>query len=163
LTQVVVQLRGGMYYLPATEQFTAADSGTVSVPIIYQNYPGESPVISGGLLVQNWTNLSGNLWQASLPAGAAYFGQLFYNGVRRLRPRLGGYLGSYYRISGPVYLNTPRPPAAAPDPNCPVYVTGSGWLCFDRFQYSAADPVASTWQNLVPPAGNPCGQPAGNP
>jgi hypothetical protein len=71
-------------------------------------------------------------------------------------------LGAYYRVANPVYLNTAAPPAAAPNANCSVYVTGSGWECFDRFQYSPTDPISSTWKNLAPPAGNPCGQPAGN-
>jgi hypothetical protein len=59
-------------------------------------------------------------------------------------------------------LNGAAPPAAAPQPGCPVYIAGSGWECFDRFEYSATDPIANTWKNLAPPAGNPCGQPTGN-
>ena len=47
LTQVNVQFRGGTYFLPATEIFTAGDSGSATTPIVYQNYPGESPVIRG--------------------------------------------------------------------------------------------------------------------
>ena len=162
LNQVNVQVRGGTYYLPATVMFTAADSGTAATPIVYQNYPGESPVFSGGVRVQNWTNTSGNVWKTTLPASTQYFENLFYNGARRLRPRLGGYVGAFYRIAGTVYLNAPAPPAAAPDPNCPVYISGSGWECFDRFQYSPSDPIAGTWKNLAPAAGNPCGQTAGN-
>ncbi len=162
LSQVIVQFRAGTYFLPATEQFTAADSGSAATPTIYENYLGESPAISGGVRVQNWSNVSGNTWQTTLPASTKYFEQLFYNGVRRLRPRLGGYLGAYFRFVGPVYLNAPGPPSPAPDPNCSVYVTGSGWECFDRFLYNPADPIQSTWQNLAPAAGNACGQPAGN-
>ncbi|MDR3699176.1 MAG: right-handed parallel beta-helix repeat-containing protein [Candidatus Sulfopaludibacter sp.] len=162
LNQVNVQFRGGTYFLPATVMFSAADSGTAATPIVYQNYPGESPVFSGGVRVQNWTNTSGNVWKTTLPASTQYFENLFYNGVRRLRPRLGGYVGAYYRIAATVYLNSPAPPAAAPDPNCSVYVPGSGWECFDRFQYSPADPIAGTWKNLAPIAGNPCGKTAGN-
>ncbi|MGH8132946.1 MAG: hypothetical protein ACRETP_06900 [Steroidobacteraceae bacterium] len=165
LGQVSVQLRAGTYYLPTTVQFTAADSGSAALPVSYENYPGESPIISGGVRVANWSNTGGNTWQATLPAATRYFEQLFYNGARRLRPRLGGYLGAnpYLRFVGPVYLNAPAPPAVAPNPNCSVYVTGSGWECFDRFLYNPADPIASTWQNLAPPAGNPCGDPAGSP
>lgn len=165
LSQVNVQFRAGTYYLPATEMFTAADSGTAAMPIVYQSYPGEAPVISGGARVQNWTNTGGNTWKTTLPASAQYFENLFYNGVRRLRPRLGvsagNNLGTYYRVANTIYLNSPAPPAAAPNANCAVYVTGSGWECFDRFQYTSTDPIASTWKNLSPPAGNPCGQPAG--
>jgi len=163
LTSVTVQLRGGTYYLPATTMFTAADSGSPALDIVYQNYPGESPLLSGGVRVQNWTNAGGNTWKTTLPANTQYFESLFYNGVRRLRPRLGGPLGAYYRIENTIYLKAAPPPAAAPDANCPVYITGSGWECFDRFQYSKADPIVNTWKNLAPAAGNPCGQPAGNP
>ena len=169
LSQVVVQFRAGSYYLPATEQFTSADSGTPSTEIVYQNYPGETPVISGGMRVRNWTNVSANTWKATLPATTQYFENLFYNGMRRLRPRLGSSstnpLGTYYRIANTIYLtgaDAPPPPAAAPNSNCAIYITGSGWECFDRFQYSATDPIVGTWKNFVPSAANPCGQPAGN-
>ncbi|MGO9095040.1 MAG: IPT/TIG domain-containing protein [Bryobacteraceae bacterium] len=162
LNQVSVQFRAGTYFLPATELLTAADSGTASTPIVYQNYPGESPIFSGGMRVRNWTNVSGNTWQTTLPASTQYFENLFYNGVRRLRPRLGGLLGTYYRIANTIYLEAAPPPAAAPNANCSVYIAGSGWECFDRFQYNAADPIANTWKNLAPATGNPCKQPAGN-
>jgi uncharacterized protein (TIGR03437 family) len=162
LSKVSVQFRDGTYYLPATQNFAAADSGSATTTIVYQNYPGESPAISGGVRVQNWTNAGGNKWKTALPAATKYFEQLFYNGARRLRPRVGGYLGTYLRVAATVYLDAPGPPATTPDPNCSAYIAGSGWECFDRFQYNAADPIVSTWKNLAPPAGNPCGQPAGN-
>jgi len=166
LSQVNVQFRGGTYLLPATEMLTAADSGSATLAIVYRNYPGESPIFSGGMRVLNWTNASGDTWKATLPASTQYFENLFYNGVRRLRPRLGvsagNALGTYFRYVGPVYLNAPGPPAAAPDPNCSVYFAGSGWECYDRFQYAPADPIVNTWKNLAPSAGNRCGQPVGN-
>jgi hypothetical protein len=155
LRQVVVQFRAGTYYLPVTEQLTSADSGTASTEIVYLNYPGETPVLSGGMRVRHWTNVSGNTWTATLPSSTQYFEDLFYNGVRRLRPRLGGYLGTYYRIAKAVYLSSA-------ETNCSVNVPGSGWECFDRFQYKATDPIANTWRNLAPATGNPCNQPAGN-
>ena len=163
LTQVDVQMRGGTYSLPATQHFMANDSGTATTNIIYENYPGESPVISGGMRVQNWTNVGGNTWQTTLPATTQYFEQLYYNGERRLRPRLGGYLGTYLRFASSVYLDAPGPPSKAPDPNCAVYIPGSGWECFDRFHYDPADPITNAWHNLAPSAGNACGQHAGNP
>ena len=163
LTQVTVQVRGGTYYLPATVLFTAADSGSANLKVLYQNYPGETPVLSGGVRVQNWNTAGGNTWKVTLPASIQYFENLFYNGARRLRPRLGGYLGAYYRYASTVYLTAPGPPAKAPDPNCSVYIAGSGWECFDRFQYSPSDPISGAWKNLSASAGNPCNQAAGNP
>ncbi len=162
LTQIAIQFRGGAYYLPQTVQFAAADSGTSSLSIVYENYSGEAPVISGGVRIGSWTNTGGNVWKSTLPASTQYFENLFYNGVRRLRPRPGGSLGSFYRIANTVYLSNPGPPAAAPNANCSVYITGSGWECFDRFQYAPTDPISGTWKNLAPAAGNPCGQAAGN-
>ena len=163
LTGISVQFRGGTYYLPSTEMFTAADSGSATLQIVYQNYPGETPVFSGGMRVQNFANTGGNTWKAQLPVETQYFENLFYNGARRLRPRLGGtVLGAYYRVANTVYLNAPGPPAAAPNASCAVYVQGSGWECFDRFQYAATDPIAGTWKNLVPSTGNACGQAAGS-
>jgi hypothetical protein len=163
LGQVKVQFRAGTYFLSATEELTAADSGTTSTRIVYENYPGESPVLSGGMRIQNWTNVSGNMWKASLPTATRYFEQLYYDGVRRLRPRLGGALGTYLRIASTVYLSSPGPPAASPEPNCPIYVANSGWECFDRFEYNPADPIVNTWKNLAPQAGNPCNEAASNP
>ena len=110
LTQIHVQFRGGTYYLPATETMSAGDSGTPTLAISYENYPGEDPVFSGGLRIQNWTNTGGNTWKATLPASTQYFENLFYNGARRLRPRLGGALGTYFRYVGPVYLPGAAPP-----------------------------------------------------
>lgn len=160
LTQVNVQFRAGTYYLAATEMFTAADSGSFATQIVYQNYPGESPVLSGGVRVTNWTSAGGNTWKTTLPASTQYFENLFYNGVRRLRPRLGvsagSPLGTYFRYVGPVYVSTESQ-------DCSELFIGSGYECFDRFQYNPSDPIVSTWKNLAPPANNPCNQPAGNP
>ena len=158
-----MQFRAGTYYLPAPEFFTAADSGSPGLEIVYQNYPGETPVISGGVRAQNWTNTGGNTWKMNLPASTQYFENLYYNGARRLRPRLGGTtLGTFYRTAATIYLSAPPPPAAAPDPGCTVYIPSSGWECYDRFQYNPSDPIAATWKNYVPATGNPCNQPAGN-
>jgi uncharacterized protein (TIGR03437 family) len=161
LNQINVQFRAGTYFLPSAQTFTAADSGSANLQVVYQNYPNEEPVFSGGMRIQNWTNAGGNVWKTSLAASTQYFENFFYNGARRLRPRLGGALGTYLRYVGPIYLQ--GTPANQPDPNCSVYFQGSGWECYDRFQYQPTDPIVNTWKNLSPPAGNHCGQPAGNP
>jgi hypothetical protein len=161
LKEVIVQLRGGTYYLAKTAMFGSADSGSPATEIIFENYPGETPVISGGMRVQNWTHASGNKWTASLPAATtADFENLYYNGVRRLRPRLAAegtaepaaYLGTYFRIVGPVYLPAQPAPGTTDAKNCTLDVAGSGWECFDRFYYNPSDPISSAWSNLAPPA-----------
>ncbi len=156
---ITVQFRDGVYQLPATVAFGPADSGSKTTSIVYQSYPHESPVVSGGLHLQHWRNAGGNLWQTNLPAATKYFENLYYNGVRRLRPRLGGPLGAYYRVAKTVYSPTKSATCAVP-----VGPNGTGpYECFDRFDYDPSDPLADTWKNLAPAPQNPCGQPAGNP
>ena len=142
-TPVTVNIRGGNYYQQALT-FTAADSGTATLPVLWANYPNEAPVLSGGMVVTGWTNLGSNTFQTTLPSGTQYFENLFYNGVRRLRPRVGGSLGTYLRVANTVYLSS------SGDPNCTIFVSGSGWECFDRFYYTHGD-VSSTWTNLNAP------------
>ncbi|MCK4829278.1 right-handed parallel beta-helix repeat-containing protein, partial [bacterium] len=45
---IVVMLRGGHYYLDETVVFGLEDSGKDGQSIIYQNYPGEKPIITTG-------------------------------------------------------------------------------------------------------------------
>ena len=166
-TPIVVMLRNGTYFQSSSLSFGTLDSGTSNVQVFWENYPSETPVISGGIQIKHWTAAGSGKWTATMPAKAQNFEQLFYNGQRRLRPRLGttsgSTIGSYYRILATVFLNSPGPPNPAPDPNCSAYVTGSGWQCFDRFQYNPSDPISNTWENLAPPAGNHCHQSSGNP
>jgi hypothetical protein len=144
-TPITVLVRGGVYYGQALS-FSSADSGLSStVTVTWQNYPSETPVLSGGIRVTNWVSVNGNTYQATLPANTFPFENLFYNGQRRLRPRMGsGTLGSYFRIAATVYL-------ASQSTNCSVLITGKGYECFDRFKYTAGDPVSGTWTNLSPP------------
>jgi len=149
-TPLVVQLRQGTYYSNQTLTFTSADSGTSQLPVVWENYPDEIPILSGGLQLGTgsgfgWKNTSGNSWQLTLPSSAQYFEQLFYNGQRRLRPRLGGSLGAYYRVAATVYL------PGNSDPNCSIFVSGKGYECFDRFQYDPSDPISTQWKNLTSP------------
>jgi hypothetical protein len=157
-SQIVIQVEGGTYYLAAPLTFTAADSGTKSTEVVYENYSGDQPLISGGMRVQNWTQTPGtNLWKASLPASTRSFENLYYNGVRRLRPRVStgtasaatANLGTYLRVVSPVYVPTESDACPAPA------VPGKGYVCFDRFVYgtsSSANLLSSKWKNLTPPA-----------
>ena len=88
-----VLIRNGTYYLSSTWTFTGQDSGTTATPILYANYPGESPVISGGQPITGWVATSSTQWQTTLPSGT-YFTQMWVNGARRYRPRTtpSGYL-----------------------------------------------------------------------
>jgi hypothetical protein len=149
-TPIQVMVRAGTYYVTQPLLFTTADSGTSSLQVVWENYPNETPAISGGLKITNWTHGSGDEWQATLPSSAQYFEQFFYNDQRRLRPRLGGSLGTYYRVAATVYLPGSGS-GPAPDPNCTVYMSGLGWECFDRFKYTKSDPISGSWTNLNSP------------
>jgi hypothetical protein len=136
---IIVQFRKGTWY---SQKINLTNSGCSSVaPVVYENFPGEAPVFSGGMRITNWINVSGSLWQAILPASTVNFEALYYNGRRRLRARLGsstaGVLGQYYRIVGPV----------------PGFT--------DRFYYDSKDPISTNWSNYAPAAGNRCGQTPG--
>lgn len=90
---ITVLIRGGTYFLPSTWTFTSADSGTANTPILYANYPGETPVISAGQLLTGWVKNSSGQWQTTLASGN-YFTQLWVNGARRYPARTtpNGYL-----------------------------------------------------------------------
>jgi hypothetical protein len=94
---LTVLIRQGTYYLPSTWAFTSADSGTSTTPILYANYPGETPVLSGGKLLTGWKATSTGAWDITLPSGT-YFSQLWVNGARRYTPRTTP--TGYLRITG---------------------------------------------------------------
>lgn len=157
LNQVTVQFCAGTYFLPATETFTVADSGTTNTQIIYQNYPGEAPVISGGRLITNWT-ASGTVsgaWQASV-AGFASFEQLWVNGQRRYRVRAPTSNSSnYFYNLGPIYVTCS---CGCSNANygtgySPAFLVTSGphagqYECFDRFFFSNGD-INPAWSGLA--------------
>jgi len=155
---VIVMFRGGTYFLAKRLTFGRNESGSAGVPIVYQNYPNETPVISGGMRVQGWKKISDNRWETGLPSSTLYFEQLYYNAERRLRPRIGGYLGSYLRIAAPVHKsgdpvctaigNAPFGEAEQNRPGGAARNVPTGDECFDRFEYSANDSISADWENL---------------
>ncbi|MEV7988976.1 RICIN domain-containing protein [Micromonospora sp. NPDC085948] len=63
---ISVLLRGGSYPISSTVEFGTSDSGTNGFRISYGAYPGEKPVLDGGVQVTGWTQHSGNIWKAPL-------------------------------------------------------------------------------------------------
>jgi len=87
---VRVYLRGGVYYLHEPLVLTPLDSGTAQRPIEWLAYPGEKPIICGGVAVSGWHKASGKLWTARVPeaiGGKDGFTQLFAGGQRQIRAR----------------------------------------------------------------------------
>jgi hypothetical protein len=89
---VKVLVRGGTYYLDETLVFGPQDSGTKDFPISYEAYPHETPVISGGKVIDStWRDYEGEILVCSIEDiknGKWYFRQLAVNGKRQKRSRL---------------------------------------------------------------------------
>lgn len=87
---VRVQIRGGTYYLAETLTFSPEDSGTDQQPIVYEAYPGEQPMLSGGQPLSGWQPHRGPIQSVLLPdvpAGKWFFRSLFAAHRRQVRAR----------------------------------------------------------------------------
>jgi hypothetical protein len=103
---IVVNLRGGTYALASTWTLATADSGTNGHDVIWQAYPGEVPVLSGGQQITGWTlqDPVKNIWQASV--GSLQFRQLYVNGQRANLARSAGGLAGSIIQTATGYLTT---------------------------------------------------------
>ncbi len=83
-----VFLRGGAYPITEPVAFTPEDSGTAEAPVSYRAYPGETPILSGGLAVTGWQQ-EGDLWVADVPEAASLkdFHELWVGEERRTPAR----------------------------------------------------------------------------
>jgi parallel beta-helix repeat protein len=88
---IVIRLREGTYYLSETLVLGPEDSNTV-----WEAWPGEKPVVSGGRVIANWTKGKTAVWTAD--ATGPYFRQLFVSGRRAQRARTPNF--GFYRIEG---------------------------------------------------------------
>jgi hypothetical protein len=183
LSLINVFFRAGVYNQAQPETFQIADSGSAQTQIVYQNFPGEEAVISGGMRVTGWTNTTGNTWVTYLQTGTAPFENLYYNGQRRLRPRLGNYLGTsddasplWDRVDHPYYACAASNACNSPNTQTSSCIDANGqkqnmpgYECFDRFYFDPQNtngndpfPIQANWKNLQPQPGNPCGAAVGN-
>jgi hypothetical protein len=85
-----IWIREGTYAQTEALTFQPEDSANGGCRIIYEAFPGESVVISGGILVQGWeaakNEFGRNLFKASV-RGLPYSRHLYVNGVAAPRPR----------------------------------------------------------------------------
>jgi parallel beta-helix repeat protein len=132
-TPIRVLMRGGTYVLQESLVFGPEDSGTLEAPITYAAYPGEKPILSGGLAIKGWKpTIVGHksLWVADFPGGVSLSSrQLFVNGKRCARPRLPR--EGLYRIADVPDLKPDTPSTARQT----------------RFRYLPGDIRA--WENLT--------------
>jgi hypothetical protein len=86
-----VYVRGGTYYLDSALTFTPADGGSVTAPITYSAYKGETVVLSGGKKINSaWTASTGNIMVTTLAQNLS-IDQLFVNGTRQIMARYPNY------------------------------------------------------------------------
>ncbi len=114
---VTVYVRGGVYQLDKPLVFRPQDSGTAKAPVIYEAYPGETPVLSGGRVITGWhrangiavpSRARGHVWVAEAPGvkeGEWYFHQLFINGTRKTRARTPN--RGFYYVNGEISATAP--------------------------------------------------------
>ena len=81
-----VLVRGGTYRLEETMTLNPQDSGSADAQISYEAWPGERPVLSGGVVIDGWKKQAdGPSWTTVVPRvkeGQWLFRQLFVNGRR---------------------------------------------------------------------------------
>lgn len=84
---VVVCLRGGTYQLTNTLMLDNSDGGRDGYYVRYRNYPGETPLVTGGMPIENWTlyDEKENIWAAT--DVEARFRQIYVNGKKAVRAR----------------------------------------------------------------------------
>jgi hypothetical protein len=84
---VTIHVADGVYYLPETLVFTAADSGSAQFPVTYRAEHEGNAIISGGLkLEMKWQLHRDGIFKASTPEGLA-IDQLFIDGTRQRMAR----------------------------------------------------------------------------
>lgn len=84
---ITVFLRGGTYSLSKTITLTNADGGKNGHYVRYKAYPGETPLVTGGIPIKDWkiADPANNIWAASDVDGR--FRQLYVNGKKAIRAR----------------------------------------------------------------------------
>jgi len=85
---LTVELLGGVYAMESPLKFGVQDGGSNGHVVHYVAAAGASPVLSGGLRLQNWTlhDSTKGIYQTSVPAGFDTR-QLYVNGKRAQRAR----------------------------------------------------------------------------
>jgi len=130
---ITVTIQGGTYRLNSPLTFGPQDSGASASAVTYQAAPGETPIISGGIQVSNWTlqDAGLNIWAASVNT-TTMPRQLYVNGTRATRARTIDYPNYYGRTDeGYDYLylvgSDPQIPPTWENANWVEAVTATQW------------------------------------
>jgi hypothetical protein len=126
-----VVLRGGTYLLSKSLEIGRAAGGTPTSATVFEAYPKERPVLSGGVVLRGWQPDGQGRLRLRVPeaAGGAWRPLSLYVGERRL-PRARLPKSGWFRVAEPL---PPTGSASKPGP--------------DRFRFRPGDLNAS-WSNL---------------
>jgi len=98
-----VLVGGGTYRVTGPIVFTSEDSGREQAPITYAAWPGQKPLVTGGVPIAGWKKQGdGPLWRTVVPEvkeGKWYCRQLFVEGKRAVPARLPN--DGFFRSAGP--------------------------------------------------------------
>jgi len=131
---IVVYLYGGTYSLTSSfvlqENSTTHDSGTGGHNVIYEAYPGQIPIISGGQTVTGWSlyNSTLNIYRANVGTGVNSR-QLYVNGVRAVRAR-GQLNPGGFTVTSSGFTTTNSAMASWGNPSNIELVQRDGWKQF---------------------------------
>lgn len=91
MSDIIVYLRNGIYQLSSPLTFESTDSGNNGFNIIYQNYPNEVPMLTGGKVVTGWmiADQNKNIWKTNVGTDLDTR-QLYVNGQRATRAKSNG-------------------------------------------------------------------------
>jgi hypothetical protein len=101
-----VFLREGTYRLDTTLNFNEEDSGRDGYRVVYRNYPGEQPVVSGGEALTDWQYYRDGIYTTQVDWT---FYTLYENGVRGVLARYPNQDLSNGLPSGNVYMQVKAP------------------------------------------------------
>jgi hypothetical protein len=108
---VTILVHQGIHRLASPIVVTPQDSGaSAHQPLVIAAFENEKPILSGGILLTGWKQLSGELWQTDARAqlGAAHwqFRSLFIDGARATRARTPNE-GNFFRMNGARFNDQP--------------------------------------------------------
>ncbi len=128
----IVYIRDGDYYLDLPLVFDPQDSGTPDNPITYAAYPGESPRLSGGRVIDGWSQRPDGLWSVTLPdvaEGRWYFRSLRVGSSLAIRARYPNQDDIDPRTRGWLFV-----PPDAPIGRDRIQVAATAWPDFGNWE-----------------------------
>ena len=148
---VTVMLLEGTYRLDEPLVLEAKDSGTAECPITYTAFPGQKPVVSGGVELTQWKPYKGEIVQCSLTEAVGRrwkFRQLFFNGERQVRARWPKRDADNPLYGGWAYIDKTLPEAGRSTVGPGSSDRVADEKNPDTFVYEQQTPSPGTWSKL---------------